>query len=88
MLSDLAIPVSLAAVFASPWFLLYTAVGTYHICVDGNGPHLLKYLHGSYDNLAISCLVCALLWLFWRRQMVGVLQFFWQEINLQLGRKE
>ena len=82
----LSIPVPLAAVFASPWFLLYTAVGTYHICVDGNGPHLLKYLHGSYDNMAISCLVCALVWLFWRRQMVGVLQFFWQEINLQLGR--
>lgn len=81
----LAIPVALTAVFVSPWFLLYTAVGAYHISVDGNGPHLLKYLHGRYDDLAIYCLVCALLWLFWRQQIIRVVQFFWEEIKLQLG---
>jgi hypothetical protein len=84
----LAIPVALTAVFASPLFFLYTAVGTYHLSVDVNGPHLLKYLHGHYENLAIYSLVCALLWLFWRRGIVQFVRKCWEEINHQFGRPQ
>jgi len=84
----LAIPAALMSVFPSLLFLGYAALATFQLCADGNGLHLLKHWHGRYDDLAIYGLVCALLWLFWRRQIVLALQFFGQEINLQFARKK
>lgn len=82
----LAIPCALASVFWSVPFGLYTLVTTYHLCSDGNGPHLLKY--GIYADVAIDVLCFALAWLFWRKQFFELYQAARREVLLQLGRVE
>jgi hypothetical protein len=83
----LAIPVALASVFPSTPFFIYTAISTFHLCSDvRSGPRLWAGLNERSDRFAICALCCALVWLLWRPQILGLFRKIGQEIELQIGR--
>ena len=81
----LAIPISLASVFPSVLFFIYTATSTFHLCADvRNGPRMWAGLEGRYDDLAIYALCFALAWLLWKPQFLQLFQKIRHEIRVQL----
>jgi hypothetical protein len=81
----LAIPIAFTAVFINAFTMLYTAVATYHLSVDVNGPHFLPYIHQRCDDIAIYILCVALVWVTWREGLLNLLKICRREINVWLG---
>jgi hypothetical protein len=84
----LAIPVAFTAVFVNAFTMLYTAVATYHLSLDVNGPHFLPYIHQRCDDIVIYVLCLALIWVTWRDGLLNLLKACRREINFQLRGRE
>jgi hypothetical protein len=79
-----AIPVAFAAVFINFFTIAYTIAATYHLCVDFNGLHL----QGNptyYGDLGIYILSFAIVWIFWRQNILSFIQKCREEIRIQTG---
>jgi hypothetical protein len=84
----LAIPIAFTAVFVNAFTMLYTAVATYHLSVDVNGPHFLPFIHQRCDDIVIYVLCLALVWVTWRDGLLNLLKTCRREINIQLRGRE
>lgn len=83
----LTIPIVLVSVYyKNPFFIGYILLGTYHLCVDGNGLHLTSSL-SAYDALAIYSLCFGLIWNLWPQTFTWPVEKIRQEIRFQLDGK-
>jgi hypothetical protein len=79
-----AIPVAFAAVYINLFTIGFTIASTYHLCVDLNGLHLQK-TPTYYGDLGIYALSFAIVWIFWRQNILSFIQKCREEIRIQTG---
>lgn len=79
----LAIPGAFVSTYINPFTLFYTAVSTWHLAVDFNGPHFFKNLHGKYDDISVGTLFLGLIWITWRQNLVAFIKKCREEIKIQ-----
>jgi uncharacterized protein Usg len=80
----LAIPVPFVATHINIFTLLYTAFGTLHLLVDGNGLYITG-ITGICADIAISMLCLGLIWLIGRQVLMDLLKWCISEVKNQFG---
>jgi hypothetical protein len=83
----LAIPVPFMAANVNVFFILYTALGTWHLLVNEHGLHLaLPFAHVRQNTyyVALIILLCAgFVWLIWHPQIVALARKVVREVEIQ-----
>jgi hypothetical protein len=83
----LAIPAAFVSVEVNPFSFYYTVFATLHIAAFNDGPQLIK-TPASYDDIAVTFLFLAVVWMFWRQPIMHALKICRREISHQFRPKE